>query len=176
VVSAEDRVLQSTRVDAALVRTARERADAAIVSRKFTLLENCELVEAKTKGLERAPQEVAELSKVINLMDASKRSLAEEATGKPKRAKSAPDRRQPPLLLPVAGGRKKKEPAAAEPAAAEREPVAAPAPRGRKRASLATVQLARSQPRAVTPRRCIGPERKKLAITTGFLRIKGPRD
>jgi len=101
-----------------------------------------ELVEAKTKGLERAPQEIAEPPKVINLMDALKRSLAaQEAEGEPKqaapsrpvRAKPAPDRRQTPLLLPVAGGRKKKEPAAAEPATAEREPAAAP--RGRKRAS-----------------------------------------
>src|SRR6266446_6474061 len=95
-----------------------------------------ELVEAKTKGLERAPREVAEPPKVINLMEALKRSLAQDADApakqaapsKPARPKAIPDRRQAPLLLPVAGGRKKKEPAAAEPAAAA-------APKGRKRAS-----------------------------------------
>jgi DNA end-binding protein Ku len=94
-----------------------------------------ELVEAKTKGLERAPREVDEPPKVINLMDALKRSLAQDADAPPKQAapskparpKAVPDRRQAPLLLPVAGGRKKKETTAAE-------PVAAAAPKGRKRA------------------------------------------
>src|ERR1700730_8069755 len=93
-----------------------------------------ELVAAKTQGLERAPREVAEPPKVINLMDALKRSLAQDADappkqaapGKPARPKAVPARRQAPLLLPVAGGRKKKE------AAAAAEPAAAAAPKGRK--------------------------------------------
>jgi DNA end-binding protein Ku len=103
------------------------------------------LVESKTKGLARAPREIEEPPKVVNLMDALKKSLAQEggaAAGKPAKAEpkraakspatkapaKEPDRRQVAMLLPVEGGGKKKAPAAAAPAAA------APA-RGRKKAS-----------------------------------------
>lgn len=96
------------------------------------------LVEAKTKGLARPSHEIEEPPKVVNLMDALKRSLAQEgsaaakpAKAEPKRgkaaAKGAPDRRQVAMLLPVSGGGKKKE----APAAA---PAHAPA-RSRKKAS-----------------------------------------
>ena len=96
------------------------------------------LVESKTKGLAKPSRAVEEPPKVVNLMDALKKSLAQEgaaskpAKAEPKRAAKtpagkAPDRRQVAMLLPVAGGGKKKE----APAAA---PASAPA-RGRKKAS-----------------------------------------
>jgi DNA end-binding protein Ku len=86
-----------------------------------------ELVAEKTKGQVVAPREVAEPPKVINLMEALKRSLAREeeqpekrqqAAAKSSRTPSVADRRQKPLLLPVTGGRKKKEEDVAESAPA----------------------------------------------------------
>jgi DNA end-binding protein Ku len=94
-----------------------------------------ELVEARAHGLPRARKPAEPAPKVIDLMEALKRSLAEAApktapkTKPAAKAKTGSDRRQGHMLLPVSGGREEKE----EVAAATAKPRA-PA-RERKKAS-----------------------------------------
>ena len=83
-----------------------------------------ELIEARISGKPRAHRPI-EAPKVVNLMDALKKSLEREVApipvpkGKAKAGK-APDRRQRSLMLPVQGGRKKEAEEEAPPAAAKR--------------------------------------------------------
>jgi DNA end-binding protein Ku len=90
------------------------------------------LVDDKLRGIATAPRAFAEPAKVIDLMEALKRSLVESgalpAPAKAGRPKVA-DRNQPQLLMPVRGGKAKKPAAEAKPA-----PSVAP-PARRKKAS-----------------------------------------
>ena len=91
------------------------------------------LVESKAEGRPAAKKQAAAPPKVINLMEALKRSLA-EGGGKAapvKRKAAGNDRRQGHMLLPVEGGRAKAAEEAKTPAA---KPRAAPR-RARKKAS-----------------------------------------
>jgi DNA end-binding protein Ku len=95
-----------------------------------------ELVESKAEGKPAAKKAASAPPKVINLMEALKRSLAEGGGKAPAKGKAA-DRRQGHMLLPVEGGKtaasaKAAEKEKAEPAAAKSR--AAPS-RARKKAS-----------------------------------------
>jgi DNA end-binding protein Ku len=107
------------------------------------------LVDSKLKGeVTAAPHSIEEPPKVVNLMDALKRSLAREEASAPQRAAAASsvkrprtvaDRRQPPLLLPVSGGRGAK----AEPEAQPAVPVAAKRRKARAEAPAAPAETER---------------------------------
>jgi DNA end-binding protein Ku len=84
------------------------------------------LVESKVAGKPMARGKGAEAPpKVIDLMEALKRSLAQSEKKPAAKRKAAPDRRQANLLLPVSGGKTR----------AKAAPRAAPATRARKKAS-----------------------------------------
>ena len=92
-----------------------------------------QLVESKAEGRPATRKQAAAPPKVINLMEALKRSLAEGGGKEPaaKRKAGSADRRQGHMLLPVEGGKAKAPEKAREPAAKSR---AAPG-RARKKAS-----------------------------------------
>jgi DNA end-binding protein Ku len=95
-----------------------------------------ELVESEAEGRPAAKKQASAPPKVINLMEALKRSLAEGGGGTaPKRKVGSGDRRQGHMLLPVEGGKAKAPEKAAEKAGAPAaKPRAAPS-RARKKAS-----------------------------------------
>jgi DNA end-binding protein Ku len=66
-----------------------------------------ELVESTAKGKAPAKAAAAQPPKVIDLMEALKRSLAEGGGASARKAKTAGDRRQQHMLLPVEGGKAK---------------------------------------------------------------------
>ena len=89
-----------------------------------------ELVDNKLKGITTTPRTVAEPPKVIDLMEALKRSLMDKGAlptpAKAKRTKPV-DRRQPQMLMPVGGVKSKKPAVTTGPA-----PPAAPVARRKK--------------------------------------------
>jgi DNA end-binding protein Ku len=90
-----------------------------------------QLVESKAEGRPATRKQAAAPPKVINLMEALKRSLAEGGGKEPaSKRKAGADRRQGHMLLPVEGGKATASEKAREPAAKSR---AAPA-RARKKA------------------------------------------
>jgi DNA end-binding protein Ku len=107
------------------------------------------LVDSKLKGeVAASARAIEEPPKVVNLMDALKRSLAREEASAPqrtaaassaKRPRPAADRRQPPLLLPVSGGRGAKAEPEAQPAA----PMAAKRRKARVEAPAAPAETER---------------------------------
>jgi hypothetical protein len=97
------------------VRSSRRASETAVRTRG-------ELVEAKTNGLATTPRAIVEPPKIINLIDALKRSLAQDAELEPKKAaaskptcaKTGPDWRQRALLPTLSGGRARADTAVAD--------------------------------------------------------------
>ncbi|HEX3883268.1 MAG TPA: Ku protein [Stellaceae bacterium] len=95
------------------------------------------LVESKAQGKPIAKRKGAEPPpKVVDLMDALKRSLSQGEPKPARKSRAEPaDRRQAHLLLPVSGGGKGKAAAAKPSRPPAAKPSREPAAKGRKRAS-----------------------------------------